>query len=221
MPAVIIAYPPMAGGNHFKNLLCLESNFANSSDFNPEVYEHAHDPIHEWQPVGTVHSSGGRNVHKYLFEKIFAEPEKTWIIHGHFGELAPFRNELNLIDNKKYIIITIDTETDRKLLFERQERLGGTSGHPYYLDEEQPYLYQPPMYSTYFTSDNTLNTSIECAWNPDFARSKLINTWNEYLNINIDITRAQHYHTLWWESNFNLPNYTCNFTKEHYGLLRL
>lgn len=217
MPAVIIAYPPMAGGNHFKNLLCLETSFANSSDFDPAVYEHAHAPVSPFQPVGTVHSTSGRNVHKYLFEKIFAEPEKTWIIHGHFGELAPFRNELNLINNKKYIIITIDSETDRKLLFERQERLGGTSGHPYYLDEEQPYLYQPPMYSTYFTSDNTLNTSVACAWDPDLTRSKLIDTWNEYLNINIDITRAQHYHTLWWESNFNLPNYTCNYTKEYYG----
>lgn len=217
MPAVIVAYPPMAGGNHFKNLLCLESNFANSSDFNPEVYEYAHAPVSDSQPVGTVHSTGGRNVHKYLFEKIFAAPEKTWIIHGHFGELAPFRNELNLINNKKYIIITIDTDLDRKMLLERQQRLGGTSGHPYYLDEEQPYLYQPPMYTTYFTSDDTLNTSIECAWHPNLSESKLIDTWNNYLNINIDITQAQHYHTLWWNSNFNLTDYNQHYARNING----
>ena len=217
MPAVIVAYPPMAGGNHFKNLLCMAGSFANSSDFNPEVYEYAHAPVSDSQPVGTVHSTGGRNVHKYLFEKIFAAPEKTWIIHGHFGELAPFRNELNLINNKKYIIITIDTDLDRKMLLERQQRLGGTSGHPYYLDEEQPYLYQPPMYTTYFTSDDTLNTSIECAWHPNLSESKLIDTWNNYLNINIDITQAQHYHTLWWNSNFNLTDYNQHYARKING----
>lgn len=195
----------------------MAGSFANSSDFNPEVYEYAHAPVSDSQPVGTVHSTGGRNVHKYLFEKIFAAPEKTWIIHGHFGELAPFRNELNLINNKKYIIITIDTDLDRKMLLERQQRLGGTSGHPYYLDEEQPYLYQPPMYTTYFTSDDTLNTSIECAWHPNLSESKLIDTWNNYLNINIDITQAQHYHTLWWNSNFNLTDYNQHYARKING----
>ncbi len=197
MSAVVIAYPPMAGGNHFKNLLCLDPFFANSSDLDRSVYTSP-----ETEPAGTAHSVGGRNVHTYLFEKIAADPGRTWIAHGHFGELAPFQTELNSIDHKKYIVITIDTDEDRKLLFSRQERLGGTSGHPYYLDEEQPYLYQPPMYETYFTSNDIMTCSMREVWDPDLNRSKLIDRWNSFLNINIDVNEAQHYHTLWWNSNF-------------------
>lgn len=217
MLVAIIAYPPMAGGNHFKNLICLDPSFANSDDLNPEVYEHAANPISEWQPVGTVHSKSGRNVHEYLFERIHAEPDRNWIIHGHFGELALFRAELNSLKNKKYIIITIDTEIDRELLFERQERLAGTSGHPYYLHEEQPFLYQPAMYRRYFTSTYAITTSLTTAWHPNLKESNLIDTWNKYLNINIDINQAQYYHTLWWNSNFNLPNYISNKTRKFYG----
>jgi len=208
MPAIVIAYPPMAGGNHFKNLLCLDSSFANSSDLDRTVYTSS--DVH---PTGTAHSVGGRNVHQYLFEKIFANPEQHWIIHGHFGELAPFRQELNSIDYKKYIIITIDTELDRKLLLDRQERLGGTSGHPYYLDEEQPYLYQPFMYESYFTSNDIMTCTMREVWHPDLRQSKLIDRWNRYLNININIDEAQHYHTLWWNSNFLIFN---NHVRNYY-----
>jgi hypothetical protein len=212
MSAVVIAYPPMAGGNHFKNLLCLDPSFANSSDLNTAVYT---DPSSDnIQPVGTVHSVGGRNVHRYLFEKISAAPEKTWLIHGHFGELAPFRTQLNSIHSKKYIVITIDTEDDRKLLLDRQTRLGGTSGHPYYLDEEQLYLYQPAMYESYFISDDVMTCSISEIWDPDFTRSKIIQRWNNFLNIHVDAAKAQHYHTIWWNSNFTILS---NHVRTYYG----
>ena len=209
MPAVVIAYPPMAGGNHFKNLLCLDPSFANSRDLKREVYTSP-----DTEPQGTAHSSGGRNVHQYLFEDVFAAPELTWIIHGHFGELAPFRSELNSIEHKKYIVITIDTEKDRRLLFDRQKRLGGTSGHPYYLDEEQQYLYQPGMYESYFTSNDVLTCSVSEVWHPDFNQSKIIERWNSFLNININVDEAQHFHTLWWNSNFST---FCNNVRTYYG----
>jgi len=195
--AVVIAYPPMAGGNHFKNLLCLWPEFGNSSDLRTGVYT---DPNTE--PQGTAHSVGGRNVHEFLFDNIFQNPESTWLVHGHFGELAPFRQQLNSIDRVKYIVISIDTDHDRQLLFSRQERMGGTSGHPYYLDEEQPYLYQPAMYQTYFRSDTVLSTPISQAWHPDLQESKLFHTWNNHLNINVDHTQAQKLHTLWCDANF-------------------
>jgi len=207
MAAVVIAYPPMAGGNHLKNLLCLDSSFANSSDLNTGVYT---DP--SVQPVGTVHSVGGRNVHKYLIDAVTADQEKTWLIHGHFGELAPFRTQLNSLNFKKYIIITIDTATDKQLLFERQQRLGGTSGHPYYLDEEQQYLYQPSLYETYFESDEILTCSISQVLDPDLNRSKIINQFNNYLNTNINVSQAQELHTLWWNNNFlTNSDYVRNF----------
>lgn len=212
MPAVVIAYPPMAGGNHFKNLLCLDTTLANSSDLNTAVYT---DPVaNNVHPVGTAHSVGGRNVHRYLFENIAAAPEKTWIIHGHFGELAPFRTQLNSIQSKKYIVITIDTEHDRQLLLDRQVRLGGTSGHPYYLDEEQLYLYQPAMYESYFTSDDVMTCAISEVWDPDFNRSKIIQRWNNFLNIHVDAVQAQHYHTIWWNSNFEIFS---NHVRTYYG----
>lgn len=199
--AVVIAYPPMAGGNHFKNLLWLDPVFGNSGDLRSSVYT---DPSTD--PPGTAHSVGGRNVHQYLFDDIFAKPEYTWVISGHFGELAPWREQLNSIDCVKYIVITIDTGEEINMLYQRQEKLGGTSGHPYYLEEEQPYLYDAAMYSTYFRSDCVLTTSLSQAWDPDLTSSKLIDTWNKYLNTNVDITAAQQLHALWWDANFKLTN---------------
>ena len=135
MSAIIISYPPGAGGNHLKNILCLDRNFANSGDLNLAVYD---EPI---QPPGTVHSRPGRNVHEYIVNDIVNSPDQRWILHGHYGELAPHREKINSITEKTFVLISINRPRDQELLTRRQQRLG-YGHHPYWNQEEQPYLYR-------------------------------------------------------------------------------
>jgi hypothetical protein len=211
MPAVIISYAPGGGGNHFKNMLCLDPMFVNSKDLDVAVYSE------QTQPPGTVHSPPGRNVHETFLQGILTDTEKCYIIHGHFGELAPYRDIINQIPDKKFLILGIDNELDQQLLDRRQNRLGHKQ-HSYYIKEEQPLLYRPAMYTSYFsgkTQEDVCVIPLYEAWHPDLSTHDIVGRINRFLNTNIDQSHAQHLHDLWWRLNFNFD--FCDFTRKLYG----
>jgi len=193
MTALVIAYPPSGGGNHLKNILCLDKSFGNSSDLNTEVYTNGERE---------VHSTSGRNVQPFRVEAAAQDPHREYIIHGHFGELATQRDQINAIVDKKFIVVTIDTNRDRYLLNIRQNRLGQMS-HPYYLDEEQPYLYQPYFYQTYFTGlpENIYTIALNDFWHPNLTAHDIIPGLNTFLNKNVDQEQAQVLHNHWHINN--------------------
>lgn len=192
MSVVIIAYPPSAGGNHLKNILCLDKSFANSSDLNIDNYTSGNRE---------VHSTTGRNMRLQRVEHAI-ESQQDYILHGHFGELAPWRSQINSIQDKKWILINIDSERDRYLLDIRQHRLGQW-GHEYYLNEEQPYLYQPEFYQSYFTGqrENIYTMVLNDFWNPSLEQSQIIQQLNIFLNKDINVDQAQTLHTHWHVNN--------------------
>lgn len=190
--ATIIAYPPSGGGNHLKNLLCLSDAFANSSDLNFEPYETGNRE---------VHSTSGRNMNQYRMADALAS-SGDFILHGHFGELSPFRETINSIQHKRFVIVTIDTQQDRRLLQTRQNRLGQQS-HDYYLHEEQYFLYQPQMYSTYFTGQeyDIFSFPLTDLWHSAINYNGTWNRLNSFLGINIDLAPAQRLHDQWRANN--------------------
>jgi hypothetical protein len=192
MSAIIIAYPPSGGGNHLKNMLCLDASFANSSDLDRNRYTRGERE---------VHSTPGRNMQEYRIDQA-ESAEQDYILHGHFGELAPWRNRINAIEDKKWILITIDTNRDRYLLANRQQRLGQW-GHEYYLNEEQFYLYQPEFYQTYFTgrSENIYTIALNDFWHHDLQQYEIIKRLNSFLNKNVDQSQAQFLHNHWHKNN--------------------
>jgi hypothetical protein len=194
--AVIVAYCPSAGGNHLKNILSLSSAFANQGEMDLTVYDRAD------QTSGTVHSINGRNVQDVFVERMMQHPDQCWLLSGHFGELAPVRNRLLTVD-RKFLIITLDQAIDRRLLERRQQRLGQQC-HPYWLEEEQLYLYQPDMYQNYFGVDpaDIATISLHDLWHPTLCDHSVITKINEFLNINIDAEQAQNLQQKWWHSNF-------------------
>jgi hypothetical protein len=194
--AVIVSYCPSAGGNHLKNILSLSSAFANQAEMDLTVYDRAD------QTSGTVHSINGRNVQDVFIDRMTQHPDQCWLLSGHFGELAPVRNRL-LSVNRKFLIVTINTVIDRRLLERRQQRLGQQC-HPYWLEEEQLYLYQPNMYQTYFGVDpaDIETVSLYDLWHPTLKDHSVISKINEFLNINIDAESAQNLQQKWWSSNF-------------------
>lgn len=193
MTALVIAYPPSGGGNHLKNILCLDTSFGNSSDLNTEVYASGDRE---------VHSTAGRNVSAERVSAAANDPHSMHIIHGHFGELATQRDQINAIIDKKFVVISIDTDRDRYLLNERQHRLG-QFGHDYYLNEEQPYLYQSYFYQTYFTglAENIYTIALNDFWHPDLQRYEIIDRLNSFLNKNVDFDKAQALHRQWHKNN--------------------
>ena len=193
MTALVIAYPPSGGGNHLKNILCLDKSFANSNDLDVSVYTRGERE---------VHSTSGRNVTPERVATAAGDPHHEYIIHGHFGELATQREQINAIVDKKFIIITIDTSRDRYLLNTRQHRLGQMS-HEYYLNEEQLYLYQPYFYQTYFTGlpTNIYTIALNDFWHPDLNKYKIVQQLNTFLNKNVDQEQAQFLHTHWHKNN--------------------
>ena len=190
--ATIIAYPPSGGGNHLKNLLCLSGAFANSHDLNLEPYQSGNRE---------VHSTSGRNMNEYRIADAMASLG-NFILHGHFGELALYRDTINSIHHKKFVIVTIDTQKDQQLLQIRQERLGQQS-HDYYLYEEQYFLYQPQMYSTYFTGQesNIFSFPLTELWHPVINYTTTWDRLNSFLGINIDLAQAQRLHDQWRANN--------------------
>jgi hypothetical protein len=193
MTALVIAYPPGGGGNHLKNILCLDKSFGNSSDLNVDVYTRGERE---------VHSTSGRNVFPERVEAAVNDSHHKHIIHGHFGELATQRDQINSIVDKQFLILTIDTVRDRYLLENRQRRLG-QMGHEYYLNEEQPYLYQPYFYQTYFTglAQNIYTIALNDFWHPDLNEYKIVQQLNTFLNKNVDQEQAQFLHTHWHKNN--------------------
>lgn len=193
MTALVIAYPPSGGGNHLKNMLCLDSSFGNSSDLDIGVYTRGERE---------VHSTPGRNVQDFRIEAAARDPHHAYIIHGHFGELATQRDQINAIVDKKFVVITIDTPRDRYLLNIRQNRLGQMS-HEYYLNEEQLYLYQPYFYQTYFTGlpQNIYTIALNDFWHPDLNEYKIVQRLNTFLNKNVDQEQAQFLHNHWHKNN--------------------
>lgn len=207
MSATVICYPPSGGGNHYKNLLCLDTSFANSSDLDVNVYQPG-------EPE--VQSIKQRNVQESIVDRA-VNSNDNYIIHGHFGELAQHRDKIRSIANKKFILFTIGTDIDQQLLSNRQMRLGQQPGHPWYVAEEQPFLYSVEMIQRYFDADPTqiMTVSIHDLWHPTFSVSKIIERLNSFLNSVVDLNKAQELHTIWYNNNFTFD--FCHFERTLYG----
>lgn len=196
MSLAIVYYCPGAGGNHLKNLINLA----------PEMHDHINLDlsIYQNQSQGTAHSRTGRNVQVEDLQAIIREPDKRWCICGHFGELAPKRDLLMQIPDRRMIIIGIESTTDRWLLEQRQIRLGQNC-HPYWLHEEQPYLYKRAMCKEYWRTPNCLTIEFEHLCNPDLGHTTLVHLINQFLGISIPEQQACAVHLQWWKSNFHEP----------------
>ena len=192
----VISYIAGGGGNHLKNLLSLDASFANSADLDLTAYEGSQ------QPPGVVHSVPGRNVSPDIIERMTASPGQRWLLHGHWGELMPYRSQIGNRDNQ-WLTLTLDSEQDRMLIKTRHQRLH-QHPHPYWVDEEQPYLYQPEMYELYFQADRNkiFQLSLQQFWHPDLNVHNVIPRLNEFFGINIDPVNAQKLHEKWWNMNF-------------------
>lgn len=191
----MILYPPSAGGNHLKNILCLDPSFANSGDLDINKVYYQNPGVN----IGEVQSMPGRNVHKVLIEKFLSKPDKDYVLQCHFGEIAPYQSNIFQIQ-KRVLLITIDQDDDQSLLNKRQHKLGQHI-HPYWLKEELPYLYQSAMCEKYFGFEKTEIMSIPMIkfWQKEI--NNLVNDINLFLDKKIPQNLAQNLHARWHQIN--------------------
>lgn len=184
MTTIIIPFPPGAGGNHLKNILVsdiLKLQYTNS----------------------TVHQTPGDNLQARQIETALNNPEATHVLHGHFGEIMSYQNQIRNIQDKKFIIICVDNIHDRQLLYQRQKQIGCvTLENGGYFEGEQVFLYESFMYHHYFdvSMENIMNISISEWFVEDIT--PVIDKINYFLKINLNIDIVNNLHKIWYRNNF-------------------
>ena len=183
MTTIIIAFPPGSGGNHLKNILVSDISKLNYTD-------------------SIVHQTPGSNLQASQVETALANPEAIHVLHGHFGEIMSYQNQIRDIKDKKFIVICNDNADDFKLLLDRQKKLkfpslirGG------YYEGEQVFLYEPFMYHHYFDvpMKNIMNIPIKEFFVKDI--SSVIDRINFFLTSNIDVHAVNNLHAIWYRNN--------------------
>jgi hypothetical protein len=198
MSLTLVVYLPGSGGNHLKNLLCLDSAYCNHTDLTPEVYENP-DPQ---RPPGEVWCVGGRNLQDIFFERMIHQPNCNWVLAAHLGEMFQRQTQLQAIEHKKIVVLNITNTSARQRLYQRQLRLGQTI-HPYWLDEEFVWMYSADTVAKIFNtgSDCYHNLCIKDFWSDNFVQSRQFAELEQFLGTNIDHARADLYHRLWCRAN--------------------
>jgi hypothetical protein len=203
----IISYAPGGGGNHLKNLVDLGGKFCNQWPWEwvQEQYIGLKSYYEPQEFSGAVHSLPGRNIHEVFIEQIQQQQDREYLLHGHFGEIAPYADIIRTWGKVRWLILTIDDAIDRDLLRARQQRLGY---HPYWLDEEQIFLYRSKMYQYYFNAniEQIHLLPLHDLWNRNMVNSDSIKIIESAVGVEIDRNSAEILHNKWCDLNFDCQN---------------
>ena len=199
----IIAYPPGGGGNHLRNLCDLDGRFQEQWPWAWVREQRIGLLPYDTPPgqPGEVHSLPGRNIHAVFVEEISTQHANDYLLQGHFGELAPYADAIRSWPDTRWLLVTMDHDQDRHLLRERQNRL---QYHPYWLDEEQIFLYRAEMYTQFFAArpDRVHGISVQQLWQRDITASGALDVINKAFDITVDRAAAQSLHNKWCDLNF-------------------
>jgi hypothetical protein len=201
----IIAYPPGGGGNHVRNLCDLDGRFQDQWPWSWVREQRVGLAPYDDPPgqPGEVHSLPGRNIHEVFVQEITEHPVSHYIMQGHFGELAAHAAAIRSWPETRWLVITLDNEQDRRLLRQRQQRL---QYHPYWLDEEQIFLYRPEMYTHFFGAkpQHIHTLSVQQLWQHDIIATGVLDRIQTAFDIRVDSRMAQILHVKWCDLNFGM-----------------
>ena len=189
MSTVFVVFPPGGGGNHLRNIIV---SCYKDTDISKLYKTHKN----------TVHAIIGRNLQYNQIEHAGRDQDQMHILHGHFGEVLSFQQQVRSIVDKKFIILSPDTPDDRKLLNARRRRLGHANvidGD--YFDSEQVFLYEPFMYHWYFQvpMDDIMNISISEWFVADI--DSVLDRISYFLKLPMDKEQISNLHATWMEAN--------------------
>ena len=191
MSVIFVVFPPGAGGNHLRNMIvsCLETSQKIAS-----LYSNT---------MSTKHAKVGSNLQPNDIQLALENSQQNYVLHGHFGEIMSYQNQIRSIVDKKFVILCPDTARDRQLLNDRQKKLHlkREVANDDYFEQEQVFLYEPFMYHWYFQipMEDIMNIPITEWFVRDIDDVLARISWLLKININkIDITKM---HYRWLEDN--------------------
>lgn len=191
MPAVFVVFPPSAGGNHLKNIIV--SCYNNDNNEVASIYK----PTRR-----TVHAHIGRNLQPQQVAAAVTHQDQLHILHGHFGEIMSYREEIKNIIDKKFVIISPETAQDRHLLNSRRKGLLYSAlDDDDYFDYEQIFLYECFMYHWYLQIplERIMNISVTEMFSKDL--NPALDRLEFLLNITADRNKIHQMHDLWLIAN--------------------
>lgn len=189
MSTVFVVFPPGSGGNHLRNIIV-------------SCYEGTNISKLYGTHKNTVHATIGNNLQHHQVETAVAYQDQTHVLHGHFGEIMSFQQQVRSIVDKKFVILSPDTADDRKLLNARRRMLGYLNDiDGDYFDGEQVFLYEPFMYHWYFQTpmDNIMNIPILEWFVADI--NSVLDRMSYFLKLPIDKEQISNLHATWVEAN--------------------
>lgn len=183
---IIIAFPPGAGGNHLKNII--------TSDV--EKLDYTTRTVHQHQIGGNR-----RNLQSTQIRQATTDPHAGHVLHGHFGEIMSFRDEIRIIQNKKFIIVSPGSLTDQNMLNQRLQKIGNQYIRDGYFKGEQVFLYEAFIYHYCFQipMENIMNIAISEWFIPDITQ--VVHRLNFFLKSNLDPIKINKLHSVWYKLN--------------------
>ena len=205
MTTVFIAYPGGSGGNHLKNLLKVGSNFVNHVPDNQDIID-----VYTTKKMPMVHVAPFSND---IFKTTRSDSEQNIIYYGHFIDIYSSYKEIASVADKKFILLSIETDESKKIWMERCERMffpyyrfNKPSMADNYFIKEQTYLYQSDIYYDLFHIEKS--DLMEIAVSEWFSEDILpvLNRLENFLQITIDKELCSQLHNTWY--GFNQPKLT-------------
>ena len=201
MTAVLISYPPAAGGNHLRNLITVASNYVSDTSFNENImqqYFSSGKIMVHGQDIGQ--DAIANNINSFKLHRSAMEHEQNIVYFGHFAEILSQRDILLTLPNKKFILISPDTQDCMKIWSARAKKLGMAPVPGYYAGE-QIFLYEPVIYYDVLKTKktNVMNISIYEWFAEDI--SPVLDRLEFFLQANFDRELCQRLHQIWYSRN--------------------
>jgi len=202
MTTAFISFPAAAGGNHLRNII------VNSSDFlNDYQYKESIDNQYRADGIMNVHgadigsSSIDGNINSFKLHRSLLNPSSNSLLYGHFAELMSLRNDIKQIRDKKIIILSIDTDRCKQIIYSRSKDIGLQRAEGEYFIGEQVFLYESFMYCSLFNTkqSDVMNIGIHEWFKTDI--SDIIDRLSFFLGVKFDYNKCQEMHSIWAKKN--------------------
>ena len=202
MTNVFISFPPGGGGNHMRNVITVASNFIDNQDYHQSILDQYTGRTFNVHGNDLASTALNGNINSFKLHNATLNDSENRVFYGHFAEFMSLRKEIASIKNKKFILLSIDTENCKKIWLARSKEIGQNSNSYEYYMGEQVFLYESSMYANQIFNCkpiNVINVGLSEWLNSDI--SNVLNRIEMFLSIKFDRDKVQAIHNKWVELN--------------------
>lgn len=204
MSATFISYPAAAGGNHLRNLIMLATDFSPDNPYKASMEQQYAQNGRMFVHGADLTPDNMNNLNSFKLHQAALKPSGNFILYGHFGEVMSFRDTIKKMHDKKFILISFETQKCRDIWIKRSRKLNmGVVDDLYYLGE-QVFLYEAFMYYDVFKAKpcNVMNIGIYEWFSHDI--SNVLERIGRFLPCNIDYEKCKKLHEIWLSKNLDV-----------------